>query len=162
MQPHRQQPTRLLHPWDSPGKNTGVGCHFLLQGIFPILGANLRLLLAHRFFTAEPPENAIEGWFFSFPLVNAFYTLLTLSFILFSRNMENICPIANRLKTKFCFTIIKLLNSNHRKSEFCFTVVTWLNSNPGNLKKWQNKPPELLEPSLGFKILQFILLHYEI
>ena len=28
---HRQQPTRLLCPWDSPGKNTGVGCHFLLQ-----------------------------------------------------------------------------------------------------------------------------------
>ena len=31
MQPHRRQPTRLPHPWDSPGKNTGVGCHFLLQ-----------------------------------------------------------------------------------------------------------------------------------
>ena len=31
MRPHRQQPTRLLCPWDSPGKNTGVGCHFLLQ-----------------------------------------------------------------------------------------------------------------------------------
>ena len=31
MRPHRQQPTRLLRPWDSPGKNTGVGCHFLLQ-----------------------------------------------------------------------------------------------------------------------------------
>ena len=31
MQPHRRQPTRLLHPWDSPGENTGVGCHFLLQ-----------------------------------------------------------------------------------------------------------------------------------
>ena len=28
---HRWQPTRLSHPWDSPGKNTGVGCHFLLQ-----------------------------------------------------------------------------------------------------------------------------------
>ena len=28
---HRWQPTRLHHPWDSPGKNTGVGCHFLLQ-----------------------------------------------------------------------------------------------------------------------------------
>ena len=27
--PHRRQPTRLTHPWDSPGKNTGVGCHFL-------------------------------------------------------------------------------------------------------------------------------------
>ena len=29
--PHTGQPTRLPHPWDSPGKNTGVGCHFLLQ-----------------------------------------------------------------------------------------------------------------------------------
>ena len=29
--PHRRQPTRLPRPWDSPGKNTGVGCHFLLQ-----------------------------------------------------------------------------------------------------------------------------------
>ena len=31
VQPQSWQPTRLLHPWDSPGKNTGVGCHFLLQ-----------------------------------------------------------------------------------------------------------------------------------
>ena len=31
MQPHRQQPTRLPHLWDSSGKNTGVRCHFLLQ-----------------------------------------------------------------------------------------------------------------------------------
>ena len=31
VRPHRWQPTRLPHPWDSPGKNTGVGCHLLLQ-----------------------------------------------------------------------------------------------------------------------------------
>ena len=31
VRPHRRQPTRLHHPWDSPGKNTEVGCHFLLQ-----------------------------------------------------------------------------------------------------------------------------------
>ena len=31
VRPQRQQPTRLPSPWDSPGKNTGVGCHFLLQ-----------------------------------------------------------------------------------------------------------------------------------
>ena len=31
VQPHRCQPTRLPHPWDSSGKNTGVGCHYLLQ-----------------------------------------------------------------------------------------------------------------------------------
>ena len=31
VRPHRRQPTRLPRPWDSPGKNTGLGCHFLLQ-----------------------------------------------------------------------------------------------------------------------------------
>ena len=31
LRPHRRQPTRLPRPWDSPGKNTGVGCHFPLQ-----------------------------------------------------------------------------------------------------------------------------------
>ena len=31
VRPHRRQPTRLPRPWDSPGNNTGVGCHFLLQ-----------------------------------------------------------------------------------------------------------------------------------
>ena len=31
VRPHRRQPTRPRHPWDSPGKNTGVSCHFLLQ-----------------------------------------------------------------------------------------------------------------------------------
>ena len=36
--------TRLLCPWDSPGKNTGAGCHALLQGIFPTQGSKPRLL----------------------------------------------------------------------------------------------------------------------
>ena len=31
VRPYRWQPTRLPHPWDSPGKNTGVGCHFFPQ-----------------------------------------------------------------------------------------------------------------------------------
>ena len=34
LRPHGLQPTRLLCPWDFPGKNTGVGCHFLLQEVF--------------------------------------------------------------------------------------------------------------------------------
>ena len=44
LQPHGLQPTRLLCPWDFPGKNTGVGCHFLLQGIFLTQGSNSGLL----------------------------------------------------------------------------------------------------------------------
>jgi len=38
--PHGLEPARLLHPWDSPGKNTGVGCHALFQGIFPTQESN--------------------------------------------------------------------------------------------------------------------------
>ena len=40
LRPHGLQPTRLLCPWDSPGKNTAVGYHFLLQGIFWIQELN--------------------------------------------------------------------------------------------------------------------------
>ena len=49
LRPYGLRPTRILCPWDSPGKNTGVGCHALLQGIFPTQGSNLCL------FTSEPP-----------------------------------------------------------------------------------------------------------
>ena len=42
--PHGPYPLRLLCPWTSPGKNTGVGSHFLLQGICPTRGLNLGLL----------------------------------------------------------------------------------------------------------------------
>ena len=42
--PHRLQPARLLYHGDPPGKNTGVGCHALLQGIFPAQGLNPGLL----------------------------------------------------------------------------------------------------------------------
>ena len=48
LQPQGLQPTRLLCPWDSPGKNTGVGCHALLQGIFPHPGTEPRPLLQFR------------------------------------------------------------------------------------------------------------------
>ena len=42
--PYGLWPARLLHPWDSPGMNTGMGCHFLLQGISPTQESNLPLL----------------------------------------------------------------------------------------------------------------------
>ena len=44
LQPCGLQLARLLCPWDSPGRTTGVGCNFLLQGIFPTQGSNLSLL----------------------------------------------------------------------------------------------------------------------
>ena len=44
LRPHGLWPTKLLCPQDSPGKNTGVGCHAVLQGIFLTQGLNLSLL----------------------------------------------------------------------------------------------------------------------
>ena len=56
MRPQRQQPTRLRHPWDSPGKNTGVGCHFLIQCIsLYVLGPDVPNLL-------PIPEPLARGW----------------------------------------------------------------------------------------------------
>ena len=44
LRPHRLWPARLLCPWNSPGENTRVGCHFLLQGIYPSQGLKPSLL----------------------------------------------------------------------------------------------------------------------
>ena len=56
VQPHGLQPARLLCPWDSPGKNPGMGSHFLPQGIFWIPGKEPPSpALAREFFTTGPP-----------------------------------------------------------------------------------------------------------
>ena len=66
LQTHGLQPTRLFCSWDFPGKYTEVGCHFLLQEIFPTQGSNpqpLHLLIWHRFFiTASPWKLPPHQW----------------------------------------------------------------------------------------------------
>ena len=65
LQPHRLKPARIFCPWDFPDKNTGVGCHFLLQGLFLIQGLNPHLLhwqvgslpLSHQ---GNPPHQQVE------------------------------------------------------------------------------------------------------
>ena len=54
----------LIRPWDFPGKNTGVGCHFLLQGIFPIQGLNpglphCRQMLYNLSHQGSPPHRSL-------------------------------------------------------------------------------------------------------
>ena len=64
--PMDQGARRLLCLWDSPGKNTGVGCHALLQGIFPTQGSNPRLLhLLHwqaGSLPLAPPRKPSQKW----------------------------------------------------------------------------------------------------
>ena len=63
LQSHGLWLARLSCPWDFPGKNTGVDCHFLLQEIFLTLGSNLGSQVsctAGRFFTSEPPMTMLQ------------------------------------------------------------------------------------------------------
>ena len=60
LRPYGLYPTRVLCPWHSPGKNTRVGCHALLQEVSATQGSSPHFLqfsgIAGRFFTAEPPK----------------------------------------------------------------------------------------------------------
>ena len=98
LQPREVQSIRLLCPWDFPGKNTAVGCHFLLQGIFhtqglkPLLPPMQISCIAGRFFMAESSRKIsiikylrIQGcfvvlmnWLLSSRLINTISILLYL------------------------------------------------------------------------------------
>ena len=63
LRPHGLQPARLLCSWDSPGKNTGVGCHSFLQGIFLTQASNLGLLHCRQvLYHLSHQGNPIEYW----------------------------------------------------------------------------------------------------
>ena len=102
MQHHRWQPTRLPRPWDSPGKNTGVGCHFLLHcikvkseseviqssptlsdpmdcslpgsSVHGILQARVMEWVAIAFSKKKKQKNSIV-WYFRAPLPQSFHVL---------------------------------------------------------------------------------------
>ena len=61
------EPTRFFCPWDFSGKNIGMGCQFILQGIFPIQALNLRLLCLHI------ADGFFTHWFFNPQIVKSFW-----------------------------------------------------------------------------------------
>ena len=65
MRPHRRQPTRLPRPWDSPGKNTGVGCHVLLQCVKVKSESEVAqsCLTLHDPVDCSPPGSSVRGVF---------------------------------------------------------------------------------------------------
>ena len=63
MQPHRWQRTRLPCPWDSPGKNTGVGCHFLLQCMKVKSESEVAQLCQTLSDPMDPPGSSVLGIF---------------------------------------------------------------------------------------------------
>ena len=71
LQCHGLKPARPLCPWDIPSKNTGVVCHFLLQGIFSTQGLNLCLLGLLHWLEDSLPLNHLGSHFFNlYPYIN--------------------------------------------------------------------------------------------
>ena len=123
--PQGLQPARLLCPWNSPGKNTGVSCHFLLQGIFPTQGLNSSVLHCRKIlYCLNHQGNSlgrfILGYFILFDvMVNgivpfSFFYLSLLEFGSVSSSAGNRLISVYRIATDFCALILypaTLLNS---------------------------------------------------
>ena len=93
---HRRQSARLPHPWDSPGKNTGVGCHFLLQCMKVKRESEVAQLCPTLSdpMDCSPPGSSVHGIFqarvlewgaiaFSIDIINLYFILFSVLFINF-------------------------------------------------------------------------------
>ena len=140
LQPHGMQPARLLYPWDFPGKNTGVGCHFFLQRIF--LGIKpmspMSPALAARFYTTEPPE---KPW----------YTHHTVP------NIDALISLGNKYPViRIFWTRVRVLIFLRRKIFFLLTLFPLFDF----LNKSHNSPiKNLLFPVIKIKIPAHLHLH---
>ena len=98
VRPHRRQPTRLPRPWDSPGKNTGVGCHFLLQ--FMIVKSESEVtqscLTLPNLMDCSPPGSSAHGIFQA--------RVLEWGAIAFSKIEGPIYILSQKNKDTYCFT----------------------------------------------------------
>ena len=98
MHPHRWQPTRLPRPWDSPGKNTGVDCHFLLQCVKVKSLSRVRLLRPHGL----QPTRLLCPWDFSrqeywsglpLPSLGSFLAVYKYAFVYLSKKYLSITSL---------------------------------------------------------------------
>ena len=93
VRPHRWQPTRLPHPWDSPGKNTRVGCHFLLQCMKVKLLSCVQLVATTWTAAYQAPPSmgfSRQEYWSGVPLPSPFVCLVLLKCPLLETNAENV------------------------------------------------------------------------
>ena len=142
------QPTSLLCPWNFPGKNTGVDCHFLLQGIFPTQGSPSPAL-AGRFFTTEPQgslwislgdhHSAYTVPFYKYSWVSLFLLYPQASWVRPHFSMVTTCTeIAN----DFSWHIREILFHPH--PALCAWSMSSMWSNSFQLPYWEGFLPYLL------------------
>ena len=129
VRPHRRQPTRLPHPWDSPGKNTGVGCHFLLQ----CMKVKSESEVAQSCPTlsdpmdCSPPGSSVHGillWMYNWSSTICYSFSFELLFT-FVKKISWVYIVALLLRSLFCSIIyVSIYLSMYVAS------VTWLDSKP--------------------------------
>ena len=125
VRPHRRQPTRLPCPWDSPGKNTGVGCHFLLQYVKVKSLSRVRLLATPWTVAHQAPQSMgssrQEYW-------SGCHYLLRLASLLFLKtdlllpHMEH-TPGTHRAGPFPVFSLCSMITSSVRPSPLFYTIL---------------------------------------
>ena len=98
--PWRVACTKLLCPWDFPGKNTGVGCYFLLQVIFLIQGSNPGLPHCRQTLPSELPGKSGNGW----------RNVVKIEFFLLCSKVTASFSIQNRKLVKMYFFVVQSLS----------------------------------------------------
>ena len=108
VRPHRRQPTRLPRPWDSPGKNTGVGCHFLLQcmKVKVKLFSRIRLLVTPWTAAYQAPPSmgfSRQEYWSGVPLPKSLITETCVRAIIVARlRSQNCCCSITKLYLTLC------------------------------------------------------------
>ena len=117
VRPHRRQPTRLPYPWDSPGKNTGVGCHFLLQcmKVKSEREVSQSCPTLHNPMDCSPPGSSIHGIFQARVLewgAIAFSNCTPVTYVILDINYVSITKLFRDFFTeRICICIIHTLFS---------------------------------------------------
>ena len=130
LRPHGLQPARLLCPWDTQGKNTGVGCHFLLQGIFPTQALDLHLFcLLYQQAGSLPLPPPLQSIFciyvITFKIMDGSLQNMLLTEIIASKNIP---------KKKVCIIIVTRI-VNLKSNQQLQTIATPKYPSPYKLSK---------------------------
>ena len=135
-QPHGLYPARLLCPWDSPGKNTGVGCHALPQGSFSTQGSHPGLPQCRQIlFHLSLQENPQSAWSVAIKMSTGVATLFSLFYACRVASAFSSVLISLSIWISFCHVSLR------RLLLFAFFPHIWKSAT-----MYQNKAPLTFEP----------------
>ena len=137
LRPHGPLATRLLCPWNYPGKNTAVGCHFLLQGIFLTQVLNPGLLHCRQILYHRATREA---------LITRKHPLYVLSILV-------LCYIFGELLDRFLYFFNKFVHFNWRliTSQYCSGFAIHWHAGRFFTAEPLGKPPEFITPAYSWE-----------